>query len=113
MKVRMLAIPVVLISAIVATLAGITVVGYIITGPPAKFKAIREGMTQDEVRRILGPPFRESSADMTQRDFRSIGYQFPSHRVSHKAMVYLDGDNALYVYIADDGKVEYTYLGKS
>ena len=106
-------IPLILMSAAAVLFLVIPIAANIITAPPREYRAIEVGMREEPVKQLLGEPWMDSSEASAHRDFRDLGYEYPLREVSHKVLVYIEGDNALYVYISLEGLVEYVYLGKS
>ncbi len=80
----------------------------------AEAEAIRAGMTEMEVIRRLGVPYRKYGRDNAPWDYYVPGYEFKRRKINGEVLIYTGAmDVIVYVYIDRRGKVEDTFIGGS
>lgn len=76
------------------------------------FTKIERGMSEQEVRTLLGEPYREHKADESA-DYYLEGWSHDKRAISGKVLIYLNADVICYVYFDRNFKVEHIFIGGS
>jgi outer membrane protein assembly factor BamE (lipoprotein component of BamABCDE complex) len=78
-----------------------------------RFQAIKEGMTEQEVREKLGEPAHMYDRANAPKDYYVKGYSFKERPISNKVLIYIASEPIAYVYLDDQNKVEEVFVGGS
>ncbi len=71
------------------------------------------GMTEEEVRSRLGNPQYEYTKESAPADYYVSGWSHKKRDISHKVLIYQEGEPICYVWIDAAGKVEDVFVGGS
>jgi hypothetical protein len=77
------------------------------------FYSVTVGMTDQEVRSLLGPPDHEYRHDDAPEDYYVEGYSFKRRPIRGSVLIYVGGKGIAYVYLDDGGRVEDVFVGGS
>jgi hypothetical protein len=78
-----------------------------------RFRAIRVGMTEAEVRNALGEPQFVYEGATAPVDYYVKGYSFEQRPISGRVLIYVGGEPIAYIYTDRTGKVEHVFVGGS
>lgn len=78
-----------------------------------KFRAVKPGMTEEEVVQLLGKPFKVYEKETAPKNYYIEGYAFKERPITSKVYIYVASEPILYVYIDKNKKVEDMFLGGS
>lgn len=107
--------------ALLATMGLLLAVGLLLVGyqlaqwrrPTLEsWERISPGLSETEVRGLLGKPHREYD-EGAPADYYVSGYARKERRISGKVLIYMGADLVLYVWIDKQGKVEEVFRGGS
>ena len=79
----------------------------------AKFRSIKPGMTEEQVRKALGEPTYEYSKGISPDKYCVPGWVCDRTEITHKLLIYKAGEPIAYVYFDTSGKVEHAHVGGS
>ena len=79
----------------------------------ALFRSIRRGMTEKEVRVVLGEPVRVYSKGVSPDEYCVPGWACERREILHRLLIYQRGEPIAYVFIDSSDRVEYVYVGGS
>ena len=71
------------------------------------------GDSESRVRELLGEPLHEHKKDSAPANYYISGYGRKERPITGKALIYLDVDLILYVYLDSHGRVEETVIARS
>jgi hypothetical protein len=78
-----------------------------------RFRAIKIGMSEAEVRSALGEPIFAYEGATAPADYYVKGYSFERRPITGRVLVYIGDEPIAYVYIDRAGKVEHVFVGGS
>jgi hypothetical protein len=78
-----------------------------------RFRAIKPGMTEKEVRDRLGTPVSEHQKGTPSERFCVPGRWCEKRAISNRLLVFIAGEPIAYVFIGPDNRVEYVSVGGS
>lgn len=108
-----LAIPALVLLAVLLGLGAI----FSVTDPwrdeYASFRSIKPGMTEEDVIRLLGTPARMYERATAPIDYYEPGYSHPERHITNKVLIYIGAEPIAYVYIDHTGRVEEVFVGGS
>ncbi len=78
-----------------------------------RFLSVQVGMSEDDVRRILGEPYKVHLRDTAATDYYEKGYSFKRRPISHKVFVYIATEPIAYIYFDENKLVEEAFVGGS
>lgn len=76
----------------------------------AKFRAVKTGWTEEEVRRRLGPPYRAYDRATAPKDYYVRGWARKERAITHRVLIYIGDEPIAYIYIDRENRVEETYI---
>ena len=80
----------------------------------ACFESIRPGMTEQQVRHLVGEPDEMYEKDTAPAHYYADGYSYEQRPISNKVLIYWYGaDDIAYIWIGPKGRVEHVFLGGS
>lgn len=71
-----------------------------------KWQAVPIGMSEADVRSMLGPPIKAYDASSAPVDYRIDGYGQPSRAIGHRVLIYFGADMVLYLWMDQNNCVE-------
>jgi outer membrane protein assembly factor BamE (lipoprotein component of BamABCDE complex) len=77
------------------------------------FRSIKVGMTELEVVRILGQPYKTYDAMSAPEDYYVQGYSYKRRPITNKVYIYVRTEPIVYIYIDKQGRVEEVFVGGS
>lgn len=77
------------------------------------FRSIKIGMSEEEVREILGEPYRVYSRGAAPADYYEEGYSFERRLITNKVFIYIATEPIAYVYFDESNRVEEVFVGGS
>jgi outer membrane protein assembly factor BamE (lipoprotein component of BamABCDE complex) len=78
-----------------------------------RFRSIKVGMTEQEVRDRLGSPTHVYERRSAPQNYYVKGYSFKDRLITNKVLIYIGSEPIAYVYIDDQNKVEEVFVGGS
>jgi hypothetical protein len=75
--------------------------------------AVDIGVSEAEVRRVLGSPYLEYTKEAAPNPYYVEGWHFKKREISNKVLIYMRGEPICYIWINAAGAVEDFYLGGS
>lgn len=78
-----------------------------------RFRQVEEGMTEEQVRSLLGEPYRQYSRDSAPADYYVDGYSFKRRPITQKVLIYVGTEPIAYIYLDREGRVEEVFIGGS
>jgi hypothetical protein len=78
-----------------------------------RFRSIRVGMTEREVRDKLGQPVYEYDQASAPSDYYVKGYSFRARPITNKVLIYVASEPIAYIYIDHQNRVEEVFVGGS
>lgn len=104
--------------ALIATVVGGATIGstaiYLWRRPTVElWQRVTIGLSEAEVRSVLGAPWREFHRETAPQDYYVPGYSRKKRPISAKVMIYLDRSMICYVWFNSSNRVEDIYYGPS
>lgn len=78
-----------------------------------RFRQVEEGMTEEQVRGLLGEPFKEYTRGAAPPDYYVEGYSFKRRPINDKVLIYVATEPIAYIYLDRQGRVEEVFVGGS
>lgn len=78
-----------------------------------RFRSVRVGMTEQEVRNALGAPAQVYGRADAPEDYYVKGYSFRKRAITNKVLIYIAAEPIAYVYLDNQNKVEDVFVGGS
>lgn len=78
-----------------------------------RFEQVEIGMTEGQVRDLLGEPYREYTRSNAPTDYYVEGYSFNRRPITSKVLIYIGSEPIAYVYLDDEARVEEVFVGGS
>jgi len=79
----------------------------------ALFRAVKLGMSEVEVVKLLGSPHKIYEKATAPKNYYLEGYSFKERPITNKVFVYIGTEPVAYIYFNDNNRVEGTFLGGS
>ena len=80
----------------------------------ARFDSIEPGMTEQQVRHLVGEPGEVHEKDAAPQDYYVEGYTYERRPITNKVFIYWYGsDHIAYIWFDPSNRVEHVYLGGS
>ena len=76
----------------------------------ARYRSVRLGWTETQVRDRLGPPYGAYDRDTAPADWRVKGWGQPRRAITHRVLVYIGSEPIAYVFLDKDGRVEEVFV---
>jgi outer membrane protein assembly factor BamE (lipoprotein component of BamABCDE complex) len=107
-----------LLSVVALAVAAFIVLGYLAVRSSfhedyARFESVKVGMSEGDVRRLLGEPSKVYEKATAPENYYIEGYSFKRRPITNKVLIYVASEPIAYVYFDDNDKVEETYVGGS
>ena len=103
-----------------AIATGLLVVGSFLSGcglleddEYAAFRSMRVGMTEAQVRAVLGEPTHTYTKTNAPPRYYVEGYSFEERAITTKVLIYVGSEPIAYVYVDAKGLVEHVFVGGS
>jgi len=77
------------------------------------FRAVKPGMTEAEVVKLLGQPYKVYEKATAPKNYYVEGYSFKKRLITNKVFVYIGTEPIAYIYFDDANKVEEAFVGGS
>lgn len=78
-----------------------------------RFRAVQLGMTENQIRALMGEPYKLYGADRGQTDYYIPGYSYEQRRITNKVLIYIGTEAIAYIYLNDADRVEHLFVGGS
>jgi outer membrane protein assembly factor BamE (lipoprotein component of BamABCDE complex) len=78
-----------------------------------RFRSIKVGMTEQEVREKLGAPVHVYETRSAPKDYYVKGYSFKERPITNKVLIYIASEPIAYIYVDHQAKVEEVFVGGS
>jgi outer membrane protein assembly factor BamE (lipoprotein component of BamABCDE complex) len=78
-----------------------------------RFRSVQVGMSEEDVRRILGAPYKIHFRSTAAADYYEQGYSFTRRPITTKVFVYIATEPIAYVYFDEMNQVEEVFVGGS
>ena len=78
-----------------------------------KFGKVKVGMSEAQVRDMLGEPYKEYTRENAPQDYYVEGWEYEQRQIKKKVLIFIEGSPICYVYFDASGKVEHTFVGGS
>jgi outer membrane protein assembly factor BamE (lipoprotein component of BamABCDE complex) len=76
-----------------------------------QYESIQKGMTEAEVLKRLGKPFRTYDRVTAPADYYIRSYGYERRAITHNVFIYVSSEHVLYVYFDRSNRVEHTSIG--
>jgi hypothetical protein len=103
----------ILVVALVTSLLGCRLGEFPFREQYAKFRSIKPGRTEQQVRMELGEPAYEYPRGVSPDKYCVPGWVCDRKEITHKLLIYKAGEPIAYVYFNPNGTVEHVYVGGS
>ena len=74
---------------------------------------IRIGMTEEEIKNVLGKPDKIYFKETAPKDYYDYGWAYKERAISNKVFIYRLGEPIAYVYFDETNRVEDVFVGGS
>lgn len=78
-----------------------------------RFEAIQVGMTEEQVRELLGDPLKVYDAETAPEDYYVEGWTFKRRPITNKVFIYIATEPIAYVWFDEQNRVEEVFVGGS
>lgn len=78
-----------------------------------RFRSVQVGMSEGDVRQILGKPYKVHFRRTAGTDYYEEGYRFKRRPITNKVFVYIATEPIAYIYFDDANRVEDVFVGGS
>lgn len=78
-----------------------------------RLEAVEVGMTESQVRELLGEPHQEYEAGTAPEDYYVEGWAYKRRPITNKVFIYHGGEPILYVWFDEENRVEEVFVGGS
>ena len=79
----------------------------------ALFRSVKEGMTEEEVVKLLGEPHWAYSASDAPADYYVEGYARKKRPITNKVFIYIGSEPIAYIWFDHQNRVEDVFVGGS
>lgn len=76
----------------------------------ARFRAVKTGWTEEEVRRRLGPPYRAYDRATAPKDYYVRGWARKERAITNRVLIYMGDEPIAYIYIDGENRVEDVFV---
>lgn len=77
------------------------------------FQSVKPGMSETEVLKLLGPPFKSYDKNTAPENYYIEGYSRKVRPITNKVLIYVSSEPIAYVYLDERSKVEEIFVGGS
>ena len=79
----------------------------------AAFRSIQIGMSEEQVKNILGEPNKILNKSTAPKNYYVQGYAYKEREIGNKVFIYIRNEPIAYVYFDDRNRVEDVFVGGS
>ena len=78
-----------------------------------RFEAVEVGMTEGQVRELLGEPARVYEAETAPEEYYVDGWSYERRPITNKVFIYFSAEPIAYVWFDEENRVEEVFVGGS